>query len=82
MDPELKQQTIGLLLDGIICIRLLESWLPISSAASMLHPLDIAFSHEKDTYGLYEYELTNCAILSFITERYQLKEPFLSAVND
>ena len=57
---------MALLLDGMICIKLLESWLPIPSAASMLHPVDIAVSHET---------AISSAILFLITELYQVKQP-------
>ena len=45
----------------MIYIKLLESWLPIPSAASMLHPPDIAISHEKDTWTVRvrTYKLCN-----------------------
>ena len=55
VDPKSKQRTIGLATTWLICIKLLESWLPIPSAALMLHPLDIAILHERDE--LYECEL-------------------------
>ena len=47
VDPKLKERTIGLATGWLICIKLLELWLPISSVALMLHvhPLDIAILH-------------------------------------
>ena len=62
----------------MICIKLFESWLPFSSAALMLHPLDITFSHEKGTWTvqsftnlnshprvLYQWLENNVAVASF-----------------
>ena len=66
----------------MICIKLLESWLPIPSPASLLLPLDIVISHGKETWTVYEYELMNCAVLSLITGLHQLKEPSSSSVTD
>ena len=69
VDPELKQwkycTVLALLLDGIICFKLLESWLPNPSFASMLYPLDITISHEKDTWTVQARTYKLCSLEAY-----------------
>ena len=70
VDPELKQQTIGLATRWHNLYQ--TAWILAAYSFSCFNATSIGILrfHMKERHGLYECRLTNCAVLSVITELY------------